>query len=98
MDSGEFAITTKQAEVLTTVRDAPLTGVEEIFLIGPIGSTKTFAMAYAHANVAYQFDSSVIPVGRKDAAEHQIGTFMVYLEALEKMGMVQGQDGQAHRG
>jgi hypothetical protein len=92
VDPAQFAITTKQAEVLTTVRDAPLTGVEEIFLIGPIGSTKTFVMAYAHVNIALQFDGSVIPVGRKDAAEHQIGTFLVYLETMEKMGMVAGKD------
>src|SRR3954454_6884489 len=92
MDSHEFMVTIKQAEVLAAVRDAPRTGVEEIFLIGAIGTSKTFVMAYAHINVALQFDGSVIPVGRKDAAEHQIGTFLSYLEVLEKMGMVENQD------
>lgn len=86
----EFTITTKQAEVLDAVRNSPVTGVEELFLIGPIGSTKTFVMAYADINVAYQFGGSMIPVGRKDAAEHSFGTFAVYLEVLDEMGMVEG--------
>jgi hypothetical protein len=87
----DFRITTKQAEVEVAVRDSPITGVEEIFLIGAIGTSKTFAMAYAHINAAYQFDSCVIPVGRKDASEHKIGTFLVYIEVLEKMGLIEGK-------
>lgn len=92
MPPDQFGITLKQAEVCAAVRDAPITGVEEIYLIGAIGTSKTFVMAYAHINIALQFDGSVIPVGRKDAAEHQIGTFLSYLEVLEKMGMVEGTD------
>jgi hypothetical protein len=88
----ELVISHKQTEVMVAVNNSRFTGVEEIFLIGPIASSKTFVMAYAHINVAYQYPRSIIPVGRKDAAEHQIGTFSVYLEVLEKMGMVEGED------
>lgn len=87
-----FGLTVKQYEVVTTVRDAPLTGVEEIFLIGAIGTSKTFAMAYTHINTAYHFANSIIPVGRKDMSEAQLTTFPVYLEALDKMGFVEGED------
>lgn len=90
MRPDEFSITTKQAEVMNAIRTSPMTGVEELFLIGPIGSTKTFVMAYADINVAYQFPGSMIPVGRKDAAEHSFGTFAVYLEVLDEMGMIEG--------
>lgn len=90
MTNDEFTITTKQAEVLGIISNSPLTGIEELFLIGPIGSTKTFVMAYADINIAYQFPGSAIPVGRKDAAEHQFGTFSVYLEVLDEMGMIEG--------
>jgi len=88
----ELRITDKQAEVQAAVRDAPFTGVEEIFLIGAIGTSKTFAMAYAHANVAFQFVDCIIPVARKDMSEAQIGTFPVYTEVLSKMGLVDGED------
>jgi hypothetical protein len=87
----DFALWPKQYELADVVRNSPVTGIEEIFLIGPIGSTKTFAMAYVDANVCWQFPGSIIPVGRKDLSEAQIGTFVVYLEALEKMGLKQGR-------
>lgn len=92
MPAEELQVTDKQAEVLAAVRDAPITGIEEIFLIGAIGTSKTFVMAYAHANCAYQFQGCIIPVGRKDLSEAQIGTFLVYLEVLEKMGLEEGHD------
>jgi len=91
MNGGGFMLTTKQGEVMEAIRTAPITGIEEIFLIGPIGSTKTFVMAVAHINVCNTFAGSIIPVGRKNAAEHSIGTFAVYREALEKMGLRDGK-------
>lgn len=88
----EFGITSKQTEVLVTATNAPYTGVEEIFLIGAIGTSKTFAMAYLHINAAYQFPDSIIPVGRKDMSEAQITTWPVYLEVLDLMGLEFGTD------
>ena len=49
---------------MATVRDAKMLGIDELFLIGPIGSAKTFAMAMTHINIAQQFDNYIIPVGR----------------------------------
>lgn len=79
-----------QANALDIVRNSSLNGIEELFLIGPIGSTKTYVAAYCDINICWQFPNSIIPVGRKDAAEHAIGTFGVYLEVLDDMGMVEG--------
>lgn len=75
---------------MATVRDAKMLGIDELFLIGPIGSTKTFAMAMTHINIAQQFDNCIIPVGRKDLSEAQIGTWEVYLDALSKMNYRHG--------
>jgi len=86
-----FGAWPKQAEVMCAVRDAKQNGITEIFLIGPIGSTKTFAMAMTHISIAQQFKRVIIPVGRKDLSEAQIGTWEVYMEALSKMGYVSGK-------
>jgi hypothetical protein len=83
----QFSLTAKQMEVIVTANNAPYEGVEEIFLIGPIGTSKTFAMAALHINVAFQFEDCIIPVARKDMAEAQITTWPVYLEALDLMGL-----------
>lgn len=88
----DFRITAKQSEVLQTAVNAPYTGVEEIFLIGAIGTSKTFAMAYLHINTAYQFPDCIIPVGRKDMSESQITTWPIYLEVLDLMGLEFGLD------
>lgn len=92
MITSEFSITSKQAELMTTVVNAPATGVEEIFLIGAIGTSKTFAMAYLFCNVAIQFEDSIIPVARKDMAEASITTWPVFLECMDLMGLEFGTD------
>ncbi len=88
----DFSFSPKQTEVLVEVNNSRHTGVEEIFLIGPIGTSKTFAMAGAHINVGYQFEDSIIPVARKDMAESSITTWPVYLEVLDLMGLEFGVD------
>lgn len=88
MEEQQFGAWPKQVEVMTAVRDAKKNGITEIFMIGPIGSTKTFAMAMTHISIAYEFNNCIIPVGRKDLSEAQIGTWEVYMEALGKMGFV----------
>ena len=82
-----FRLTSKQMQVLVEVNNSRFTGVEEIFLIGAIGTSKTFAMAYAHACIAFNFPKSIIPVARKDMAEAGITTWPVYTECLDRMGM-----------
>lgn len=91
-ESEQFGLWPKQVQVLEAVRDSPVTGVEEIYLIGPVGSTKTFAMAVADINVAWQFPFSIIPVGRKDLTEAQVGTWEEYMKALRKLNFVHGRD------
>lgn len=79
--------TSKQIEVMRLAANARYNGIEEIFLIGAIGTSKTFAMAGLHVNTALQFPDSIIPVGRKDMSEAQITTWPVYLEVLDLMGL-----------
>lgn len=67
-------------------------GIDEIFLIGPVGTSKTFVMAYFQINVALQFPDSIIPVGRKDMAEATTTTWPVYMEVLDLMGLDFGKD------
>lgn len=92
MDTEDFRITSKQTQVLVTAVNSRHSGIEEIFLIGAIGTSKTFAMAYLHINCAYQFEDCIIPVGRKDMSESQITTWPVYLEVLDLMGLNFGID------
>lgn len=88
----EFSLGDKQVNVVATVINSRWTGVEEIFLIGPIGTSKTFAMAYLHIITAKQYPDSIIPVGRKDMAEATTTTWPVYLEVLDLMGLEFGKD------
>ncbi len=80
-------IARKQAEVLDAIASRRY---KWIFLIGPLGSNKTFAMAYADINVALQYPGSYIPVARKTLAEARTGTVLSYLEVLDTMGMIEG--------
>lgn len=86
-----FGIWPKQNEYLEAIRDSKINGIDQIFMIGPVGSSKTFAMAVGDISVAFEFKDSIIPVGRKDLSEAQIGTWEVYMEALSKMGFRHGK-------
>jgi hypothetical protein len=88
----DFGFWPKQVQVMESVRDASNNGITDIFLIGPVGSTKTFAMAAAHINVAFQFPYSIIPVGRHDMSDSQVGTWQEYTKALRLMGFKQGKN------
>lgn len=82
-------ISRKQSDLLAAISSRRY---EEIFLIGPLGSNKTFGAAYAMINIAYQFAGSYIPVARKTLAEARIGTVLTFLEVLDAMGLVPGAD------
>lgn len=98
MQPQQMRISYKQAELMGAVRDSPWTGINEIFLIGAIGTSKTFAMGYAHANIAFQYPGSFIPVGRTTLADARIGTFQSYIEVLGEMGLVEGDDYRTRQG
>lgn len=92
MEDDPLIIGTKQREVLDMVKYSRQLGIEEIFLIGAIGTSKTFTMGLVHANVCLAFEDSIIPVARKDMAEAAITTWPVYQEALDRMGLIPGID------
>ena len=64
-------------------------GIDELFLIGPIGSTKTFAMAMTHINIAQHLTTASYLLAVRDLSEAQIGTWEVYL-ILSKMNYRHG--------
>ncbi len=86
-----FGLSEKQMEVAEVTHNSSWTGIEEIFLIGPIGTSKTFAMAAVHVSYAFKYEDCIIPIARKDMAEAAITTWPVYLEVLDLMGLVFGK-------
>lgn len=82
-------ISKKQNELVEAVKSRKY---NKIFLIGALGTSKTYAMALVHCQVAYQYPGSFIPIGRNTMAESRIGTMLSYLEVLDAMGMVAGED------
>lgn len=64
----------------------------EIFLIGSIGTSKTFGMAFVLANLAYQFPKSVIPIGRHSVTEARLSTYLSFLKVFDAMGLKQFTD------
>lgn len=87
--ANHFRISRKQRELLDDVKSRKY---DLILLIGPIGSNKTFAMAYADICIAYQYPKSFIPVARTTLTEARTGTVLSYLEVLDSMGLIQGID------
>lgn len=67
------------------MRTAPQKGISEIWLIGPIGTSKTYGAAYALSNIAFQFPGSFIPVGRTTLADARLGTVGSFWEILDDM-------------
>lgn len=49
-------------------------------------------MAYVLCNIAWQYDGSFIPVGRRTLADIRIGTLHSFYEALDFMGLVENVD------
>lgn len=63
-----------------------------IYLIGAIGTSKTYVKAFALVQIALQYEGSFIPVGRKTLAEARLGTWLTILEVLDNCQLVEGQD------
>lgn len=60
---------------------------KQIFLIGAIGTSKTYGAAVAILSVAWNYPDSLIPVGRKHLTELKRGTYFSFREAAEAMGL-----------
>ena len=81
-------ITPKQQEVI----DAMASGdYDDIFLIGPLGTSKTYVEAFALISLCYEYPNSMVAVARTTLADVKKGTLHSYLEVLEDMHMVEGK-------
>lgn len=82
-------ISQKQASLLEAIKSRRY---DIIYLIGAIGTSKTYGMAYAFVNIAWQFPGSFIPIGRKSLSEIRVGTWHSFVEVMDTMGLTEGQD------
>lgn len=82
-------ISPKQNQVVEAIASRKY---DEIFLIGALGTTKTFGMAFIFMSLARNYPGSFIPIARKTLAEIKKGTLHSFLEAAERMNLVEGKD------
>lgn len=67
----------------------------KIFLLGTIGTSKTYIMALIFINIARQYPNSFIPIGRITLADARTSTAHVFAEVLSDMGLIEGRDYRA---
>src|SRR5829696_2055374 len=60
---------------------------KQIFLIGSLGTSKTYGAAHAMLSVAHNFPGSVLVVGRKNLTELKRGTLLSFYEVAGDMGL-----------
>lgn len=82
-------ISHKQARIGQTIKDRQ---AQQIFLIGALGTSKTFGAAVAMLSVALKFPDSLILVGRKNRTELKRGTLLSFREAAEEMHLYENID------
>lgn len=78
-----MVISQKQALIADTIREHK---ASQIFLVGALGTSKTFGAAVAMLSVAIKYPNSVIPIGRKNLTETKRGTLLSFHEAAQEMG------------
>jgi phage terminase large subunit len=78
-------ISSKQSKIPENIK----AGKRQIFLIGSLGTSKTFGAAVAILSVAIKYPGSVIPVARKNLTELKRGTLLSFHEAAQEMGLTQ---------
>ncbi len=77
-----MVISSKQASIAQTIKEREK---KQIFLIGALGTSKTFGFAMAFISIAINYPGSVIPIARKNRTELKRGTLLSFHEAAEKM-------------
>jgi phage terminase large subunit len=87
-----MVISQKQSQIAELIRERQ---AKQIFLIGALGTSKTFGAAVALLSVAIKYPGSLIPIGRKNLPELRVGTMLSFLEAAEAMRF---RDFKAHQG
>lgn len=82
-------LTNKQTELLAAIKSRKY---KQIYLIGALGTSKTYAFAAAFILLASQYPKSYIPIARKTLAEVRVGTIFSFLEVLDNFNYVLGID------
>lgn len=87
------AASLKQSSVIEVIANERQ--VNKIYLIGALGTSKTYVMAMVLISIARQYPGSFIPVGRKTIAEARVGTVLSFIEVLANLNL---RDGKHYRG
>src|SRR5215204_2148450 len=79
-----MVISQKQAKIAEVIRGRV---AKQIFLIGSLGTSKTYGAAHAMLSVAHRFPGSVLVIGRKNLTELKRGTLLSFQEVATDMGL-----------
>lgn len=79
----------KQQKVIDALNDPK---VHTIVLIGAVGTGKTDVAAHVGISLAYTFDKTYFPVIRQNISTAKRSVIPSYLEMLDKMNFVEGED------
>jgi phage terminase large subunit len=79
-----MVISRKQSRIAEAIRGRI---AKQIYLIGSLGTSKTYGAAHAMLSVAHNFPGSVLVVGRKNLTELKRGTLFSFHEVAEDMNL-----------
>lgn len=85
-------ISYKQSLIAQTIRERK---AKQIYLIGALGTSKTFGAAVAMLSVAVKYPDSLILVARKNRTELKRGTLLSFREAAQEMGLTEIKENDA---
>lgn len=84
-----LTLSQKQQKAVEAVND-PI--VDTLVLFGTVGTGKTDVAAHIVISICYKFEKTYWPVFRKDLSTAKKTVLLSYLEMLDKMGLVEGED------
>lgn len=85
-------ISPKQAQIAQIIKERKS---DQIFLIGALGTSKTFGFAVAFLSVAIKYPGSLIPIARKNLTELKRGTLLSFHEAAQEMNFTAFKENRA---
>lgn len=85
-------ISYKQSQIAEAIRQRK---TKQLFLIGALGTSKTFGAAVAMLSVALAYPDSLILVARKNRTELKRGTLLSFREAAQEMNLTTIKENEA---
>ncbi len=83
----ETIVSPKQGELMDAIRSRQY---DLIYLIGAIGTSKTYGQVLALVQICLQYPGSFVPIGRKTLAEARLGTWQTVLEVIDNCNLEEG--------